>query len=95
MARHGRSHIESTDDLLGTLRTTSERLGELAAASTQRVLAGAADRPAMETVYAAIRGDVPVETGLAALRRSLGADGVDPAAVDGIEALFLNAALRV
>lgn len=87
--------MESQDEVLGILRATNDRLGTLAAASTERVLAGAADRSAMETVYAAIGGDVPVDAGLQALRRSLEADGVDPAAFGEIEGLFLNAALRL
>lgn len=80
-------------DVLGTLRRAHGRLAELAVDSTRRVLDGSADREAMEEAYAILALGGSAAAGVAALRRALAADGIDPETTGRIEGLYLNAFL--
>lgn len=78
-------------ELLHTLRRTNDRLKSMVHASIQRILEGSEDPVAMDTAYAALRGEASATEGVDALRNALVADGIDADARRQIEALYLNA----
>lgn len=82
-------------ELLGTLRRTNERLEAMVQASIERILVGSEDRSAMETAYAALRGEATAAQGVEALRVALTADGIEIHLIDQVEALYLNALVGV
>jgi hypothetical protein len=83
------------EELAATLRRTNDRLKALVEQSMQRVLAGSTDRTSMEAAYSALRGEAGAAEGVAALRRALVADGLTPADVSNLEALYLNVLVGV
>lgn len=75
------------------LRSISERMHSINDQMSQRIVASSRAPDLMETAYAAIRGEVPGEEGMSALRAALEADGVSEDHLDTIDALYVSCLL--
>lgn len=83
----------ASSEHIAQLRHISQRMRSVNVQMSQRIAATSNEPGLMETVYAAIRGEVSGSEGMAALRAAMIADGVSEEHLDTIEALYVSCLL--